>query len=143
MARRNIVDLKKIYGDKYNAGIYALTDSLALQLLDSENNVVACINIDEKIKIFNVFLDKMINQGISKDLLNIEILFHHIIDKKNIDIEKSVNELFKKVLFLYSKPNIDIKEILSISDLISNRLNGENFNNEYVKEELQKRLHYV
>ena len=39
--------------------------------------------------------------------------------------------------------NIDIKEILSIADLVSNRLNQDNRNNKYVKEELQKRLHYV
>lgn len=142
MKSRNIVDLKKIVGKAYNSGIYALTDNYAIQLIDGENIVVASINVDEKIKIFNIFLDKLINEGISKDLLNIELLFNSIIDIKNEDIEKSINELFKKVLFLYSKPSIDIKEILSISDLVSNRLNKLS-NNEYVKEELQKRLHYV
>lgn len=142
MKSRNIVNLKKIVGKAYNSGIYALTDNYAIQLIDGENIVVASINVDEKIKIFNIFLDKLINEGISKDLLNIELLFNSIIDIKNEDIEKSINELFKKVLFLYSKPSIDIKEILSISDLVSNRLNKLS-NNEYVKEELQKRLHYV
>lgn len=143
MKNRNIVDLKKIVGKAYNAGIYAITDDCALQLIDGENVVVANISIDEKIKIFNIFLDKMVNSGISKDLINVELLFHHIIDKDNIDIERSINELFKKVMFLYSKPNIDIKEILSISDLVCNRLNRESSNDDFIKEELQKRLHYV
>ena len=85
----------------------------------------------------------MINNGINEDLIKTTVLFKCIMDEENKDIEYSINELFKKVLFLYSKPNIDIKEILSIADLVSNRLNQDNRNNKYVKEELQKRLHYV
>ena len=38
---------------------------------------------------------------------------------------------------------IDIKEILSISDLVSNRLNSVSCNNEFVKQELKNRLSYI
>ena len=137
------VDIKKIVGNKSNAGIYAIGDNTAIQLIDINDNVIVKMSIYEKINLFHIILDKMINNGINEDLIKTTVLFKCIMDEENKDIEYSVNELFKKVFFLYSKPNIDIKEILSIADLVSNRLNQDNRNNKYVKEELQKRLHYV
>ena len=143
MKNKNIVDIKKIIGNSNIGGIYAITDKHVVRLLDTNNNIVSDLNIEEKIRLFNIFLDKLINFGIDKDLLNIDILFNKIMDLDNINLERSINELFKKVMFLYSKPNIDIKEILSISDLLSHRLDSKSVNNEYVKEELKKRLHYI
>ena len=137
------VDIKKIIGNNSNAGIYAIRDNTATQLIDINDNVIVKMSIYEKINLFHIILDKMINNGINEDLIKTTVLFKCIMDEENKDIEYSINELFKKVLFLYSKPNIDIKEILSIADLVSNRLNQDNRNNKYVKEELQKRLHYV
>ena len=114
-----------------------------MQLIDINDNVIVKLSVYEKINLFHIILDKMINNGINEDLIKTTVLFKCIMDEENKDIEYFINELFKKVLFLYSKPNIDIKEILSIADLVSNRLNQDNRNNKYVKEELQKRLHYV
>ena len=111
--------------------------------VDINDNVNARLSVYEKINIFQVVLDKMINNGINEDLIKTTVLFKCIMDEENKVIEYSVNELFKKVFFLYSKPNIDIKEILSIADLVSNRLNQDNRNNKYVKKKIQKRLHYV
>lgn len=139
----NIIDIKKIVGNPYNAGIYAIKDKFVVRLIDNNNMVVAKINIEEKIRIFNIFLDKVINFGMDKDLINIELLFNYVMDLENSVLENSVNELFKKVMFLYSKPNIDIKEILSISDLVSNRLSSATSNNEFVKQELKSRLRYI
>lgn len=139
----NIIGLKKIVGNKYNGGIYAITDKSVIRLVDVNNSVVANLNVEEKIRILNIFLDSIIRRGVDKELLNVSLLFDKIMDLDNINLEKSINELYKKVMFLYSKPNIDIKEILSISDLLSNRLDCKSVNNEYVKEELKKRLHYI
>ena len=111
--------------------------------VDINDNVNARLSVYEKINIFQVVLDKMINNGINEDLIKTTVLFNCIVDEENREIEQSINELFNKVVFLYSKPNIDIKEVLSIADLVSNRLNQDNHNNQYIKEELQKRLHYV
>lgn len=142
MEKDNIIDIKKIR-ESNNAGIYALTNKSVIRLLDSNNNIISNLKIDEKINLFNIFLDKLIKRGMDKDLLSINILFDRIMDLDNINLEKSINELFKKTMFLYSKPNIDIKEILSISDLLSNKLDAKSLNNEYVKGELKKRLYYI
>ena len=143
MENNNIIDIKKIVGDTYNAGIYALTNRNAIRLINRNNEVINNLKVEDKIKIFNIFLDKMINHGTDKELLNIRLLFDNILDLENSNLENSINELFKKVLFLYSKPHIDIKEILSISDLVSNRLNSVSCNNEFVKQELKNRLSYI
>ena len=143
MGKNNIIGLKKIVGNKYNSGIYAITDKSVIRLIDVNNSVVANLNVEEKIRIFNIFLDSIIKRGVDKELLNVSFLFDRIMDLDNINLERSINELYKKVMFLYSKPNIDIKEILSISDLLSNRLDSKSVNNEYVKEELKKRLCYI
>ena len=119
------------------------TNDSVIRLIDSNNNVVSNLKIEEKIRLFNIFLDRLIKHGIDKDLLNINILFEQVLDLENINLEKNINELFKKTMFLYSKPNIDIKEILSISDLVANKLDVKSDNNEYVKNELKKRLYYV
>ena len=126
-----------------NSGIYAITNDSVIRLIDSNNNVVSNLKIEEKIRLFNIFLDRLIKHGIDKDLLNINILFEQVLDLENINLEKNINELFKKTMFLYSKPNIDIKEILSISDLVANKLDVKSDNNEYVKNELKKRLYYI
>ena len=112
-------------------------------MIDVNNSVVANLNVEEKIRIFNIFLDSIVKRGVDKELLNVSLLFNKIMDLDNINLERSINELYKKVMFLYSKPNIDIKEILSISELLSNRLDTKSFNNEFVKEELKKRLYYI
>lgn len=138
-----VVDIKKIIGNNKKAGIYAIGNNTAMQLIDINDNVIVKLSVYEKINLFHIILDKMINNGINEDLIKTTVLFKCIMDEENKDIEYFINELFKKVLFLYSKPNIDIKEILSIADLVSNRLNQDNHNNQYVKEELKKRLHYV
>lgn len=143
MKKNRIVDLKRIRGNKNNSGIYALTNNSAFKLIDYNNNIIVNLKVDEKINLFNIFLDKLIKCGMDKDLVNINILFDKIMDLENINLENSINELFKKTMFLYSKPNIDIKEILSISDLLSNRLDSNSTNNEFVKEELKKRLYYI
>lgn len=143
MGKNNIIGLKKIVGNKYNSGIYAITDKSVIRLIDVNNSVVANLNVEEKIRIFNIFLDSIVKRGVDKELLNVSLLFNKIMDLDNINLERSINELYKKVMFLYSKPNIDIKEILSISELLSNRLDTKSFNNEFVKEELKKRLYYI
>ena len=143
MEKNNIIGLKKIVGNKYNSGIYAITDKSVIRLIDINNSVVANLNVEEKIRIFNIFLDSIIKRGVDKELLNVSLLFNKIMDLDNINLERSINELYKKVMFLYSKPNIDIKEILSISELLSNRLDTKSVNNEFVKEELKKRLRYI
>lgn len=143
MKKNYIIGLKKIKGDMNNSGIYAITNDSVIRLIDSNNNVVSNLKIEEKIRLFNIFLDRLIKHGIDKDLLNINILFEQVLDLENINLEKNINELFKKTMFLYSKPNIDIKEILSISDLVANKLDVKSDNNEYVKNELKKRLYYV
>lgn len=143
MKKNYIIGLKKIKCDMNNSGIYAITNDSVIRLIDSNNNVVSNLKIEEKIRLFNIFLDRLIKHGIDKDLLNINILFEQVLDLENINLEKNINELFKKTMFLYSKPNIDIKEILSISDLVANKLDVKSDNNEYVKNELKKRLYYI
>lgn len=137
----NIIAIKKIVGN--NPGIYAITDDSAIKIIDVDNNVVCNLSISKKIQLFNLLLNKMINKGINNEELYTRVIFDQIMDLKNKDIENGVNELFKKVLFLYSKPHIDINEILSIADLVSNKLNEKSFNNDYVKHELQKKLSYL
>ena len=83
MEKNNIIDLKKIIGNSHIGGIYAITDGHAIRLLDTNNNIVSDLNIKEKIRIFNIFLDKLINFGMDKDLLNIDILFKKIMDLDN------------------------------------------------------------
>ena len=131
-----VVDIKKIIGNNNKACIYSIGNNTAMQLIDINDNVIVKLSVYEKINLFHIILDKMINNGINEDLIKTTVLFKCIMDEENKDIEYFINELFKKVLFLYSKPNIDIKEILSIADLVSNRLNQDNRNNKYVKEEL-------
>ena len=143
MNNSKIIDIKKIVGNDFTAGIYAITPKFSYRLLDSNNNIVSEIGVVDKLKVLNIFLDKLINFGIDKEIINIQILFDRIFDNKNEMLEKCINELFKKVWFIYSRPKIDIKEILFIADLVSNRLNENTYNNDYIKEELKKRLHYV
>ena len=143
MNNDKIVDIKKIVGNKLDSGIYLIGEKSTLQVLDVNDRVLTRISLQDKLSILNYILDKMINNGLSEDLLRLSKLFDYIMDAKNREAEHYVNALYKKVVFLYSKPNIDIKEILSISDLVSNRLNTESSNNEFVKEELQKRLRYI
>lgn len=143
MGNNDIIDIKKIVGDVDDAGIYAITDKSAIRLINRNNEVISNLKVEEKIQLFDLFLDKMINHGIDKELFNIRFLFDNILDLENSYLENSINELFKKVLFLYAKPHIDIKEILSISDLLSNRLTCKSYNNEFVKQELKNRLHYI
>ena len=86
MENNNIIDIKKIVGDTYNAGIYALTNRNAIRLINRNNEVINNLKVEDKIKIFNIFLDKMINHGIDKELLNIRLLFDNILDLENSNL---------------------------------------------------------
>lgn len=142
--KNGFIDIKKIVGNKYNAGIYAYSNKHAVQLLDINNRVVSNLKIMDKIDIFKIVLNKIINNSLSPEFLGIERIFDVRMDAKEQGLEEAVNDLFHKVMFLYSKPNVNIKEILSISDLVSNRLSSDNYkHNDYVKEELSKKVYYI
>ena len=65
------VDIKKIVGNNSNAGIYAIGDNTAIQLIDINDNVIVKMSIYEKINLFHIILDKMINNGINEDYLSV------------------------------------------------------------------------
>ena len=136
-------DVKKIVGNKYSAGMYACSDMTAVQLLDVNNRVVVNLKLRDKIDIFSIVIQKMLNNGLSDELLSLERLFDVVMDVDARELEESINKLFHKTIFLYSKPNIDIKEVLSIADLVSNKLNEYSNNNADVKQELRKKIYYV
>ena len=48
--------------------------------VDINDNVNARLSVYEKINIFQVVLDKMINNGINEDLIKTTVLFNCIID---------------------------------------------------------------
>lgn len=140
---RKYIGIKKIIGNKYKAGIYVYSNNSAVHLMDVNNRVVGHLKIGDKIDLFSIVLTEMINKGLNDDILSIEKVFDIVMDSKSRDLENSINELFHKVIFLYTKPNVDIKEVLSIADLVMNRLCEYSDNDEFVKEELSNRLHYV
>ena len=104
--KNGFIDIKKIVGNKYNAGIYAYSNKHAVQLLDINNRVVSNLKIMDKIDIFKIVLNKIINNSLSPEFLGIERIFDVRMDAKEQDLEEAVNDLFHKVMFLYSKPNV-------------------------------------
>jgi len=142
MNPNSIISLKKIVSDKYDAGIYAITPNNSFMLLDVNNRIVASISLQQKMDIFKIVTDCMIDNNIDNYIFNVGVLFDYTLEPKNKELEKSINILYKKVLRIFLKPNIDKSEILSISKLVSTELKNGNMNNN-VKEELQKKLYYI
>ena len=122
MNPNSIISLKKIVSDKYDAGIYAITPNNSFMLLDVNNRIVANISLQQKMDIFKIVTDCMIDNNIDNYIFNVGVLFDYTLEPKNKELEKSINILYKKVLRIFLKPNIDKSEILSISKLVSTEL---------------------
>ena len=77
MKKNYIIGLKKIKGDMNNSGIYAITNDSVIRLIDSNNNVVSNLKIEEKIRLFNNHLQTLLHFQIYLNFYHKYNQYHH------------------------------------------------------------------